>query len=177
MWTEVRSKLLHMSPEFHREALSLHDLRPSEVPIEHSFELGKGDPIYSRCRRPAQKHNQVVREDLNTITDAGIIRPTSSVWSFPVVIATKWDGTPRFCVDYREINARMKGDRGKIPKIQEIFDELKRGRVFTAMDILSGYWKVRLHEYCKDKTTLICRCGTYIFAEMNIRLMKALYMF
>lgn len=51
----------------------------------------------------------------------------------------KRDVTPRFCVDYRELSARMKGDPWPITKIQEIFDGLEGGKVFTTLDLFSGY--------------------------------------
>lgn len=92
--------------------------------------------------------------------DEDIIRPDYYAWSFPVVIETKRDGTPRFCVDYREFNARIKGYLWTILKIQEISYDLEGGRVFTTLYLFSGYWQVRLREDCKEKTKFVCRYGT-----------------
>lgn len=75
IWTEVSSTISQMTPKVQRAFyvlfirlgtiyLSLHDFEPSEVPIQHLFELEKGEPIYSRCRRLAPRHKQFVREEL-----------------------------------------------------------------------------------------------------------------
>ncbi|CDF38852.1 unnamed protein product [Chondrus crispus] len=56
----------------------------------------------------APLHNEIVREELDKMLEAGIITPSSAAWSFPVVIVSKKDGNPRFCVDYRSLNQKMK---------------------------------------------------------------------
>ena len=120
-------------------ATSLDDLRPAEVPIKHHFELGNTIPIYHSARRMAPLHNAIVRKELDKMLEAGIITPSSSAWSFPVVIVSKKDGNPRFCVDYRTLNQSMKADRWPLPKIEEIFDDLEGSADLTSLDLLRGY--------------------------------------
>lgn len=79
-----------------------------------------------------------VRHEINKMLDAESITPASSEWSLPVGIATIEDGAVRFCVDHHALNQSMKADGWPIPKIDEIFDELKDGRVFTTLDSFSG---------------------------------------
>ena len=104
---------------------------------------------------------------------AGIITASSSAWSFPVVIASKKEGKPRFCVDYRALNRVMKADRWPLPKIEELFDDLSGSRFFTTLDLFSGYWQVRMENSCKEKTTFICRFETFQFEVMPFGLMNA----
>lgn len=153
--------------------LSLRDLSPVDVPHRHQFELTDERPVYHSVQRLALKHNDVVQEELKEMLKAGIITPTSSAWSFPVVIATRKDGKPRFCVDYRVLDQRMKGDRFSLPKIQEIFDESAGGVFFTTLDLFSGYWQMKLEERCKQKTSFVCRQGTFQFEVMSFGLMNA----
>ena len=68
---------------------SLDDLRPAEVPIKHHFELDSTNPIYHSARRMAPLHNAIVRKELDKMLEVGIITPSSSAWSFPVVIVSK----------------------------------------------------------------------------------------
>lgn len=103
-------------------ACSLRDPRPASVPLQHFFELNDESPVYHCCRRMPPKYNEIVKKELWLMLEAGIVTPSSSARSFPVVIATKKDGKPRFCVEYRVPNQRMKPDRFSLPKIQEIFD-------------------------------------------------------
>ena len=56
---------------------------------------------------------------------AGIITPVGSAWTFSTVLATKKDGSPRFCIDFRKLNAVMKKDKWLVPCVEEIFDDLK----------------------------------------------------
>lgn len=105
-------------------ARSLHEIRPAMVPFQQSFELTDGKPICHQCRRMPPKHNEIVKKELGMMLEADIVTPASSAWLFPVVIAGKKDGKPRFCVDYRALNERMKADQFPLPKIQEILMSL-----------------------------------------------------
>lgn len=154
-------------------AESLYDLRPADVPVEHHFELKADEPIYCRGRRVSPKDNKIIWGELQKMLDAGIIVPVTSEWSSPVIIVSKKDGTPRFCVDYRVLNKLMKGDRWPLPKIQEIFDDLLGSCFFTSLDLFSGYWQIRLSKGCRDKTTFVCRFGTFRFEVMPFGLMNA----
>lgn len=153
----MNEKLAHLRRKIHRAleravrnsgtiAKSLYDQRPADVPIRHHFELKTEEPIYCKGRRVSPKHNRVIWEELQKMLKAGIIIPTTSEWTSPAVVATKKDGNPRFCVDYRLINRLMKGGRWPIPRIQEIFDDLVGARVFTTLDLLTGYWQIKLSE-------------------------------
>lgn len=154
-------------------ALSLRDLCPSNVPFRHQFELNDSEPVYHSARRMAPKHNSVVQKEIEATLSAGIVTPASSAWSFPIVIATKKDGKPRFCVDYRALNREMRADRFPPTMIQEIFDELAGAVFFSTLDLFSGYWQIRLSEECKEQTTFVCRQGTFKFEVMPFGLMNA----
>ena len=180
----LREKLRHLAFE-NREGIvssmqnsgivawSLDDLRPADVPVSHSFELEDPRPITHTIRRLPPRHNEVVHEELRKMLEAGIITPSISAWSFPIVIASKKDGKPRFCVDYRTLNRRMKADRWPLPKNEEIFDDLEGSSVFTTLDLFSGYWQVRMAENCKEKTNFVCCFGTFQFEVMPFGLMNA----
>ena len=151
----------------------LDDLLPADVPVTHSFELEDKRPISLKARWLPPIYNDAVRKELGKMEKAGIIKPSASAWSFPVVIVRKKDGKPRFCVDYRLLNRNMKPDKWPLPKIEEIFDDLEGGKVFSTLDLFSGYWQVRMAEECKEKTTFVCRYGTFKFEVMPFGLMNA----
>lgn len=73
---------------------SLFDIRHSSVPIVNSFELTDEKPIYNSGRRLAPKQNQIIREGLDKMLEARVIRPALSAWSFSVINFTKKDGKP-----------------------------------------------------------------------------------
>ncbi len=74
--------------------------------------------------------------------NAGIKTPVESQWTSHIVLVTKKDGSTRFCIDYRRLNAVMKRDRWPVPRVDEIFDEIQGSRVFTTMDLFLGYWQI-----------------------------------
>lgn len=144
--------------------------------LSSAFEMINGTRGMTRphrCRRMPPKHNEIVKKELDLMLEVRIVTPAFSAWSFPVVIATKEDGKPRFRVDYRALNQLMKPDRFTLPKIHKIFDELAGGVYYKTLDFFSGYWLVSLNEQCKKKTTFVCRFCTYQFEVMPFAFMNA----
>ncbi|GFW50081.1 retrovirus-related Pol polyprotein from transposon 17.6 [Trichonephila clavipes] len=102
--------------------------------------------------------------------DEGIVQPSESPWSSPVVLVRKKDGSWRFCVDYRKLNSVTKKDVYPLPRIDDTLDCLKGAMFFSSMDLRSGYWQIEIDEADREKTAFITPEGLYEFKEAGLKL-------
>ncbi|UYV64999.1 K02A2.6-like [Cordylochernes scorpioides] len=105
--------------------------------------------------------------------EEGIIRQSSSPWSFPVILVKKRDGKYRFCVDYRKLDEVTVKDVYPIPRIDDVMDTLQGSKYFSAIDLKSGYWQVEIEERDKEKTAFTTAHGLYEFDVMPFGLCNA----
>ena len=105
--------------------------------IEHSIDTGSASPIKQRPYRVPETKRKIIEEEVQKIPVADIIKPSKSPWSSPVVLVTKPDGTARFCVDNRKLNAFTKKDAYPIPRIDDTLDALGKAKFFTTLDLES----------------------------------------
>ena len=105
--------------------------------------------------------------------EEGIIEESSSPWCSPIVLAKKKDGSFRFCVDLRAVNAVTQSLPVPLPRVDESLDSLAGGKFFTTLDMASGYWQVDLAEKDKEKTAFSTGKGLHQFRAMPFGLKNA----
>ena len=135
--------------------------------------ITEGDPVYQRPYRAALNNRQIIEDSIKNMLDDGIISPSDSPWSAPITLVPKKDGTRRFCVDYRKLNEKTKRSRFPIPSIQTIFDTVGSGKIFTTLDLKSGYWQLPIAECDKEKTAFSCHAGHFQYNRIPFGLTNA----
>ncbi|XP_031111972.1 uncharacterized protein LOC116015944 [Ipomoea triloba] len=136
------------------------DLFPDEIPgfppereVEFTIDLVPGTtPISKTPYRMAPIELQELKEQLQDLLDKGYIRPSVSPWGAPVLFVKKKDGGLRLCVDYRELNRVTVKNKYPLPRIDDLFDQLKEAGTFSKIDLRSGYHQVRVAEKDISKT-------------------------
>ena len=113
--------------------------------VKHHTELTNYAPIKDRYRRIPPQQYEEVRKHLKEMLDIGAIRRSNSPWASPVVLVQKKDGSLRFCIDLRKLNARTVKDAYSIPCIEDALDSLNGACIFTSLDLKSRYWQVSIH--------------------------------
>ncbi|KII63031.1 Retrovirus-related Pol polyprotein [Thelohanellus kitauei] len=103
----------------------------------------------------------------------GIITPSNSPWSSPLVVVPKKNGDIRLGVDYRKLNNVTKQDAYALPRIDATFHTLAGSTVFSTLDLYSGYWQIHLDEHDMEKTALPSPIGFYEFSVMPFGLKNA----
>ena len=105
---------------------------------------------------------------------AGIIRPSMSPWSFPVVPVRKPDGSVRLCIDYRKLNAVTTPDPFAIPLINCLIDQLGEATSLTKLDMNKGFYQIPVAEADIPKTAFCTPWGKYEFLRMPLRMHQLL---
>lgn len=103
----------------------------------------------------------------------GIAEPSDSAYASPVVIVRKKDGSVRFCVDYRKLNAVTIFDPEPIPNIEDLMSTICEGRYFTKIDLTKGYWQIPMAERDKHKTAFVTPDGHYQFNVLPFGMVNA----
>jgi hypothetical protein len=141
--------------------------------LQHKIHTGDAISIKQKLYRPGPVKNKFIKEEIDRLLKAGLIRPSISPWSSPVVIVAKKGGKMRFCVDYRKLNKVTKLDAYPLPLIKDIFDVLGGSRFFTTLDAASGYWQIEMHPDSIEKTSFTTNWGNYEYLVMPFGLTNA----
>ena len=126
--------------------------------LEHTIET-EGPPLRQPCRR---QNPAVCRKEMTQVQQmlsSGVICPSNSPWASPAVMVKKKDGSLRFCVDFRQLNAATIKDTHPIPRIDDLLDALHGARWFSTLDLRSGYWQVPIQEQDEEKTAFRTSSG------------------
>ena len=141
---------------------------------QHHIELKSGTaPIRQQPYRAGPDRRAAIQEQVEYQLKAGVIEPAQSEWASPVLLAPKKDGTMRFCIDFRRLNAATIPDTYPLPRMDDCIDSLSHAKVFSMLDALWGYWQIPIAEEDRDKTTFTSHVGTYRYKRMPFGLRNA----
>jgi hypothetical protein len=147
---------------------------PPDRKVEFAIELIPGTtPISKRAYRVSRPELVELKKQIDELLEKGYIRPSTSPWAAPVLFVEKKDGTKRMCIDYRALNEVTVKNKYPLPRIEDLFDQLRGSSVFSKIDLRSGYHQLRIQPSDILKTAFITKYGLYEFMVMSFGLTNA----
>ena len=133
---------------------------------EHTIDTDNARPIKQPFRRVPLAYEQAEKEAIDKMLEQDVIRPSSSPWASPLVLVKKKDGSVRPCVDYRLLNKVTKVDAFPIPKVDDCIDSISGAKLFSTLDLTSGYFQIPLKEEDIPKSAFTSKYGLYEFKSL-----------
>jgi hypothetical protein len=147
---------------------------PPDRDIEFVIELQPGTaPISKRPYRMPPNELTELKIQLQDLLDKGYICPSASPWGCPALFVKNKDNSLRLCVDYRTLNAVTIKNKYPLPRIDILFDQLARAKVFSKIDLRSGYHQIKIRSSDIPKTAFSTRYGLYECLVMSFGLTNA----
>ena len=147
---------------------------PPDRDIEFIIELIPGTgPIAQRAYSMNATELVELKKQIDDMLAKGLIRPSASPWRSPVLFVDKKDGANRLCTDYRKLNDVTIKNKYPLPKIEDLFDQLTGSRVFSKIDLRTGYHQLKIRATDIPKTAFTTRYGLYEYNVMSFGLTNA----
>lgn len=171
--SEYKPKLIEILNQFRDKFIYGTPSGPANT---DPVEIRLIDPHKTVYRRPYHLSPQelsVVREKVDELLSAEVIRPSSSPFASPILLVKKKDGSDRMCVDYRQLNANTVPDRFPLPLISDQIDRLYGCHYFTTLDMASGFHQLPIHPDSVEKTAFVTPEGHFEYLTMPFGLRNA----
>ncbi|KAL8619623.1 hypothetical protein ACOMHN_019678 [Nucella lapillus] len=150
--------------------------KPGKTTLEtYTVELTTKQPVHVKAYPIPYATRQVVEEEVEKMLELGVIEPSRSPYSAPVVIVRKKSGEHRFCVDYRRLNNVTKVDAEVIPNVEDLFAQIStpKSKYFTRIDLSKGYWQIALSEDSKEATAFSTPTGLFQWRVLPFGMVNA----
>jgi hypothetical protein len=148
------------------------------MPLDHDIEfmielLPRMPPISKRPYRMPVNELIELKKQIAELQSKGFIRPSSSPWGAPVLFMEKKDGIQWMCVDYRSLNEVTIKNKYPLPRIEDLFDQMKGASIFSKIYLRSRYHQLKIWESDIPKTAVRTRYGLYEYTMMSFGMTNA----
>ena len=169
--TEQFNSLLAQYSDLFAEPKDMPPHRDLNGPIIPLIE--GATPQFVRGKRLSPAELSEVNSQVTDLLAKGYIKPSSSPWGAPVLFIPKKDGGMRMAIDYRKLNNLTHPNRWPLPNITDLLEQVREAKVFSLMDLRSGYHQLRLAPEDEPKTAFITPGGLYEFTVLPFGLSNA----
>ena len=138
-----------------------------------SIDTGDSDPVSQKPYPIAMKHYNWVKEEIDKLLEAGVIRNSHSSWSAPIIVVPKGDRGKRLIIDYRALNKVTRKFIWPMPKVEDIFSQLNGAKYFSTLDLRAGYHHIGLTTDSIPKAAFTSPFGKYEYVKVPFGLAQA----
>ena len=149
-----------------------HDIGQTQL-ITHDIDTGSNVPFKITPYRTPLCEKEIVAKEIDSMCKNKIIQPSFSPWASPYIMVNKKGNGKRFCLDFRKLNSLTVKDSYPLPRIDDCLDRLGNAKIFSTIDLASGYWQVPLTQRSKPKTAFLANNSSYEFNVMPFGLCNA----
>jgi hypothetical protein len=147
---------------------------PPDIEVELVIDLLPGTaPISKQPYRMSVEELKEPKKQLTELQEAGYIRSNSSPCGAPVLFVQKKEGSQEMCMDYRSLNDVTVKNKCPLPCIKDLFNKMRGARIFSKIDLRSGYHQMKIRPSDIPKTDFSTRYGLYEFTVMSFGLTNA----
>lgn len=163
-------KILHKYSNYFIEGVPTRRVNTGQLVIKL---IDPHKVVHRSPYRLAPVEKQIVREKIQQLLDAGIIRESSSPFASPILLVKKKDNSDRMCVDFRELNSNTRAEHYPLPRIEEQIDQLTGANFFSSLDMASGFHQIPIHPDSIEMTAFVTPEGQYEYLAMPFGLRNA----
>ena len=145
----------------------------------HRIDTGTTPPFRERLRQYSPAVNEIIDAEVRKMVSMGVLQPSTSPYASNLLLVRKQDASSaggvknRVCASFVQLNTKTVKDSYPLPNIQSIFDKVGRSAWFTTMDLLNGFWQVKIDPADRHKTAVITPRGLFEFVLMAFGLCNA----
>ena len=156
----INKQLSYLSAHRRQDVINLLHTYPSvvkDVPsrtnvLVHDIDVGNATPIKQHAYHCPLAKREAIKKEVSYLIDNGLAKPSCSPWS---LLTPKSDGTPRFCTDFRKVNAVTVADSFPLPRMDDCIDRVGPAVCISKLDLLKGYWQVPLTQRAADISAFV----------------------
>ena len=164
--TNIQQQLDNLLGTF-KDQFAKDEMTIGTTPLtQMSIDTGDSDPVLQKPYPIAMKHYNWVKEEIDKLLDADVIRKSQSSWSATIIVVPKGDGGKFLIIDYRALNKVTRKFVWPMPKVEDIFSQLNGAKYFSTLDLRAGYHHIRLTTDSIPKTAFTSPFGKYEYVKV-----------
>ena len=141
--------------------------------IQHEIHVKSDEVVRMKPYQLPFASQEFVKEEVQKLLDMGVVEPSVSPFSSPIVLVKKKDGSLRLCIDFRKLNAFTILDATNIPLPEDLFAQLSDSSIFSSCDLSKAYWQISVHPDSRHYTAFQTPLGLMQWTRMPFGLVNA----